>query len=88
MGNKGVKIVCYADDAVIISEDGDNLQRLLYRFELAAEKYNMSIFVRKAQSLVIAREPSVAIGGKYLGANAYQCGQRNAGANDQSNHDI
>lgn len=29
MGNKHFKIICYADDAVIISKDKHNLQRLL-----------------------------------------------------------
>lgn len=36
MGEQEIKILCYADDAVIISEDEDNLQRLLFQFETAA----------------------------------------------------
>jgi len=48
MGDKKVKIVCYVyDDAVIIPEDEDNLQRLLHRFELILEEYNVSISVQK-----------------------------------------
>lgn len=57
MGKKEFKIICYADDAVIISEDEDNLQRLLYRFETAANKLNMTISVQKTQSLTISKEP-------------------------------
>jgi len=45
MGDKQVKIVCYANDAVIISEAEDNLQRLPHRFGLMAEEYNMSLSV-------------------------------------------
>jgi len=57
LGNTELKMVCYADDAVVISEDKDNLQRLLHQFELTAKRYNMSISVPKTQTLVIAKEP-------------------------------
>jgi len=57
LGNKEVKIVSYADDAIMMSEDEDNLQRLPHRFESTMEKYNASISVQKIQSLVIARKP-------------------------------
>lgn len=40
MERNEIKIVCYADDAVIISENEDNLQKLLYKFEKAAERLN------------------------------------------------
>jgi len=43
--NKEMKIVCYADDAIIISEDENNLQRSLHKFVL--KKYNMSIYLQK-----------------------------------------
>jgi hypothetical protein len=49
MGDKEVKIICYSDGAVIISEDEDNLQRRLHRFGSTAEKYNTSISVRKSR---------------------------------------
>jgi len=42
---KGYREVCHADDVVIMSEDEDNLQRFLHRFELTTEKYKMSIFL-------------------------------------------
>lgn len=47
IGNKEIKIICYADDAMIISEDEDNLQRLLHQFELIAGKYNDDHLNRK-----------------------------------------
>jgi hypothetical protein len=52
-GNREVKIVYYADDAIIISEDGDNLQRFLHKFGLAMER--CPYLLKKARSLVIAR---------------------------------
>lgn len=49
--------LCYADDAVILSENENRLQRLLHRFSLTARRYNMEIFVPKTKSLVVAKEP-------------------------------
>lgn len=60
LGDAEVKIVCYADDAVV-SEEEDNLQRLLHQFEMTAERYNMSISIPKTQTLVIAKEPRKCI---------------------------
>ncbi|XP_057653539.1 uncharacterized protein LOC130892274 [Diorhabda carinulata] len=57
MGKHEFKIVCYADDAVVISEDEDILQKLLHRFETVAGKFNMIISKQKTQSFTIAREP-------------------------------
>jgi len=56
--NKGeITILCYADDTVIISENDDELQRLLYQFYLTAKRYNMWIAINKTKSLVVAKEP-------------------------------
>jgi len=56
--NKGeITILCYGDDAVIISENEDELQRLLHQFYLTAKPYNMSIAINKTKSLVVAKEP-------------------------------
>lgn len=52
-----VKIVCYADDAVLISDNEDDLQRLLFNFEKVAGEYNMRISAEKTKSLTISREP-------------------------------
>jgi len=58
MNNKGdLIILCFADDAVIISENVDELQRLLHQFYPTAKRYNMSIATKKAKSLVVAKEP-------------------------------
>ena len=57
LGDKEIKIICYADDAVLISEDEDNLQRMLFKLENTASKYNMKISVAKSKSLTISKEP-------------------------------
>lgn len=58
MGNKEIKIICYADDVALISEDEDGLQRLLYNFNKEAEKYNMVISTNKTKCLTISKEPT------------------------------
>ena len=52
-----IKIVCYADDAVLISDNEDDLQRLLYAFEKSADKFNMKISIDKTKALTIAKQP-------------------------------
>lgn len=37
MGKKNVKIQCYADNAVVIAENEDELHRLLFKFSTAPE---------------------------------------------------
>ena len=41
LGDTEIKILCYADDAVIIAEDENDLQRLLHTFYTTAKNYNM-----------------------------------------------
>lgn len=56
--DKGViSIVCYADDALLVADNEDDLQRLLYRFHLTSIKYNMKISAHKTKSLVVAKNP-------------------------------
>lgn len=55
--NGETTILCYADDAVLISENEDELQRLLHQFYLTATRYNMMISMPKTKFLVIAKEP-------------------------------
>lgn len=33
-GKKDIKYVCYADDAIIIAGNEDDLQRILYQFQI------------------------------------------------------
>ncbi|KAL6421250.1 hypothetical protein ACFW04_013665 [Cataglyphis niger] len=57
MGDRFLRILCYADDAVIIAENEDDLQRLLNKFKTTAERFNMLIFRKKTQ-VMIPRERS------------------------------
>ena len=57
MGESEIKAICYADDVVLMSEEEDNLQRMLCRFEQAADKINMQISTSKTQCLVVSKFP-------------------------------
>ena len=57
MGSKEVKILCYADDAVLVAESEDDLQRLLYQFNKAAKKLNMVISTAKTKSMTTSKTP-------------------------------
>lgn len=57
IGKREIKIVCYADDAVLLAESEDDLQRLLFRFKTTAEEFNMRISTEKTKSLTISKEP-------------------------------
>ena len=46
MGERSIYIVCYADDAEIISEGEKYLQRLLNKFVIAARCCNMAVHKR------------------------------------------
>lgn len=49
-------IVCYADDAVLLAEIEDDLQRMLYRFNQTTREYNIQIFTSKTKALTISKE--------------------------------
>lgn len=44
VGNKELKIICYADNAIIVAEDEDDLQRLLYKFYVTPLEYNVIFY--------------------------------------------
>ena len=58
MGQTEFKIFCYADDAVLIAESKNNLQRMLFEFNQTANKYNTSISIAKTKSMIISKKPS------------------------------
>ena len=60
MGQTEFKILCSADDAVLIAETEDNLQRMLLEFNQTATKYNMSISIAKTKSVTISKDRSDA----------------------------
>ena len=57
MNNQNINILCYADDAILIADSEDNLQRLLYRLVTTAKKYNMLTSTEETKSMVISKEP-------------------------------
>ena len=57
MGQTEFKILCYADDAVLIAKSEDNRQRMLFEFNQTANKYNMSISIPKTKSMTISKKP-------------------------------
>ncbi|XP_055389920.1 uncharacterized protein LOC129618916 [Condylostylus longicornis] len=57
IGDNNIKIICYADDAVLLAENEDNLQRLLYRVTKTAERYNMEISTEKTKSMTVSKDP-------------------------------
>ena len=57
MDTKEFEIIFFADDAVIVLEDDDTSQRLLYIFETKAKKLNMLISVQKLKFFTVLREP-------------------------------
>lgn len=62
-------VLCYADDAVLISENEDEFQKLLHQFYLTGMRYNMAISVPKIKFLVI--EPircKLAVNNEIIGA--------------------
>lgn len=57
MGAHKITIICYADDAILIADNEDDLQRQLQAFNIAAKKYNMKISAEKTKCMVASREP-------------------------------
>jgi hypothetical protein len=55
-GQNRIKIVCYADDATLISESENYLHRMLHTFKIQAEKCNMKISTSKTKSMTIAKD--------------------------------
>ena len=56
MGQTKFKILCDADDAVLIAKSEDNLQQMLFEFNQTANKYNMSISIPKTKCGVTLRD--------------------------------
>ena len=54
IGYRLFKILCYADDAVIMSENEDDLQRMPFKFQNTAQIYNKITNTDKTKSMVIA----------------------------------
>lgn len=53
-GGREIKVVCYVDYAVILSDTADNVQRLLYAFEQSASKFHLRISEANTKSMTIS----------------------------------
>ncbi|CAG9837276.1 unnamed protein product [Diabrotica balteata] len=52
MGEKQLKIIRYVDDAILLSQSKDDLQRIRHQFHITSRKFNMLIFPKKTQCMV------------------------------------
>ena len=57
IGDRKIKTLCYADDAVLIAESEDELQRLLHHFNTTAKKFKMNISVTKTGVMSKSKTP-------------------------------
>ncbi|XP_055385812.1 uncharacterized protein LOC129614885 [Condylostylus longicornis] len=57
MADHEICIICYADDAVLLAENENDLQRMLFTFNTVAGQYNMKISTEKTKSMTISKEP-------------------------------
>lgn len=80
MGNKEITIVCYAEKAVIISEDQENLQSFMYKFKKIAQAFEMQISSETITFTVGTREQRryiFRVQNKYLGIGVNITSNRN-----------
>ena len=56
MHNTKFNILCYADDAVLMADNENDLQRLLLQFQKTAQTFNMEIHTEKTCAMVISKE--------------------------------
>lgn len=47
--------------AVLVTENDDDIQRILYKFHLTSKKYNMQISVEKTKGVTISKIPQIRI---------------------------
>lgn len=57
MEDEEVKMLCYADDTVLIAENEDDLQRLLHSFNRIAKSLNMIISPTKTKCMTTSKTP-------------------------------
>ena len=55
MGGTLIQAVCYTDDAVLIADSEENLQKILIKFNQSAKKLNMEISLKKTKCLSISK---------------------------------
>lgn len=56
--NKEVEILCYANGAILMTQDQDYLQKLVHRLNTSARELDMTISAQKTKTIIINEEPS------------------------------
>ncbi|GJQ86042.1 hypothetical protein Trydic_g10612 [Trypoxylus dichotomus] len=59
MRQESIKVLCCTDDAIIMADNEDDLQRLLYQFQTKAESLNMQISMEETESMVLAKQQTI-----------------------------
>lgn len=49
MSDRNIPILCYTDDAFVIAENEDDLQRLLQQFNTISKTYNITTSINKTK---------------------------------------
>lgn len=57
MGEQEINLLCYADDAVLIAESEDDLQRLLHQLTTVAKTLKMKISFTKTKCMTTSKMP-------------------------------
>ncbi|XP_057652376.1 uncharacterized protein LOC130891569 [Diorhabda carinulata] len=57
MWDRNITILCYADDAVLVAKNEDDLQRLLNLFNWTAKSFNMIISASKTKCMTTSKTP-------------------------------
>lgn len=57
MNSGEITIICYADDAIIVSEGKNNLQSLPYTSHTISKQFKMQISLVNTKSVVLSMEP-------------------------------
>jgi hypothetical protein len=51
------RLIYHADGAVLIADNEDSLQRLLYQFMSSCQKYNIKVWSNKTKTATVYKEP-------------------------------
>ena len=50
MGDENINMVCYANDSPLVAENEDDLQRLLYKFSLSCDIFDLKVSPKRKQN--------------------------------------
>jgi hypothetical protein len=73
IGNESIKVLLYADDAVLLAENAENLQSMLDKLYERSEGMNLRINAAKTKVMVFERETEDAHGLFTINGEAIEC---------------